>query len=244
MSHWNWKALIFCHMIIGILLTSFFWQETKIYWDMIDLSVFRFINNSLEGNQPWQIFWALANHKKADLFEDLCIFLFFFTWIRSSPPYAQVKHTAQFLFCILYVAFTILLVNHLIFRVCVEVFHASPTLALEHTIRLSKEIPWLSIKDSSPKSFPADHGTTALLFAWCYAFFSTRKRALIGILYASFLCMPRLITGAHWLSDVIVGSGSIAILFLSWAFYSPLHIYCTNYLEKLIYLYKKTKAIT
>jgi membrane-associated phospholipid phosphatase len=34
--------------------------------------------------------------------------------------------------------------------------------------------------------------------------------------------MPRLITGAHWLSDVLVGSGGIVLFFLSIAFCTPL----------------------
>ncbi len=240
---WNWKGLLICHLLIAFLLTTFFIPFTRAYWEAIDLSFFRLINETLRDNRPMQVFWALANHKKADWIEDICIFLFFFSWIRTFPLEERSKKSAQFLFCVLYAAFTILIVNHLVFRNFIEVLRASPTIALENTVRLSKKIPWLSIKDSSPKCFPADHGTTAVLFAACYAYYARGKRAFYGILYSVFLCMPRLITGAHWLSDVIVGSGSIALLFLSWAFCTPLHRYWTERLQKVLYFFRKKQTV-
>jgi membrane-associated phospholipid phosphatase len=54
--------------------------------------------------------------------------------------------------------------------------------------------------------------------------------------------MPRLITGAHWLSDVIVGSGTITIVFLSWAFCTPLFSRFTSACERLfLFTFKNLK---
>jgi len=240
---WNWKKLIICHILIAFLLITFFWPSTRTYWESLDIAFFRLINETLRDSTFLQNFWALANHKKADWLEDICIFAFFYSWIRSRPKSERPLRAAEFIFCILYSAMVILLVNHLVFRQLVEVFRASPSIALEDTIRLSKKLRWLSIKDSSPKCFPADHGTTAILFAALHGFFTNRKRAVLGWLYAAFLCMPRMITGAHWLSDIIVGSGSIVLFFLSWGLFTPIRYYAVNGLQKILFSFRKKQPV-
>jgi len=53
-----------------------------------------------------------------------------------------------------------------------------------------------------------------------------------------------LITGAHWLSDVLVGSGTITIVTLSWAFCTPLFTRfvdsCERFFTRLRQPLKKT----
>jgi membrane-associated phospholipid phosphatase len=109
----------------------------------------------------------------------------------------------------------------------------SPTMVIDDSIRLSKEIPWMKIKDGSSKSFPGDHGTTALLFAASFSYLAGWRLGILASFYAAFLCMPRLITGAHWLSDVLVGSGTITMIFLSWAFCTPLFSRFTDGCQRL-----------
>jgi Kdo2-lipid A phosphotransferase len=101
----------------------------------------------------------------------------------------------------------------------------------------------MSTKDDSSKSFPGDHGTTALLFAASFSYLAGWRLGLLASLYAAFLCMPRLITGAHWLSDVIVGSGTITILFLSWAFCTPLFVKFTDMCERFFIWIGKQKNL-
>ncbi len=35
--------------------------------------------------------------------------------------------------------------------------------------------------------------------------------------------MPRLIAGAHWFSDVVIGSGCIVLFFAGWGLFTPFH---------------------
>jgi membrane-associated phospholipid phosphatase len=90
----------------------------------------------------------------------------------------------------------------------------------------------MSIKDGSSKSFPGDHGTTALLFAASFTYLAGWRLGLLACFYAAFLCLPRLITGAHWLSDIVVGSGSITLFFMAWAIYTPLFKRVTELFSK------------
>lgn len=231
-NNWKIKQLIFFQILLACMIFSFFWPATRSFWQAIDIWFFKTLNGSLEGRPLWQVFWALANHRMADWVEDVCILGFFIAYVRSAGKVLRTRKVSQLAFCILYIAAILYFFNRVLLRHTVNIPRESPTLVLESSIRLSQEVPWLHIKVDSSKSFPGDHGTTALLFAASYFYFAGWRLGIFAALYAAFLCIPRLITGAHWLSDVIVGSGSIAIFFLSWAFCTPLHSWVTDQFEK------------
>jgi membrane-associated phospholipid phosphatase len=230
-SRWKWKTLLFCNALVAILLTTLFLPSTKGFWEVIDIAFFKWVNGSLEGRPRWQVFWALANHKLADWVEDLFVLIFFILYVKEGVKALRGRRVAELLFCVLYIAAIIYFVNRLLFRENLSIPRLSPTLVVDSSIRLSEHIPWLHIKDDSSKSFPGDHGTTALLFAASFSYLAGWRLGILASLYAAFLCMPRLITGAHWFSDVIVGSGSITLLFLSWAFCTPFFSRCVDKLN-------------
>lgn len=231
-SDWKLKTLLLSHVLGGILLCSLFWQPTYAFWHAIDVWFFQLINSSLQDRPLWQLFWAAANHKLADWVEDLAFLIFFFFHVKSFPRMLRSRKIGELIFCLLYSAAIIYFVNRLLLREHCNIPRLSPTLSLDNVVHLSDQIPWLSIKDSSSKSFPGDHGTTALLFAAILSLLSNRRIAIVATLYASFLCLPRLITGAHWLSDILVGSGCIVLICLSWAFCTPLFSSFCNFWEK------------
>jgi membrane-associated phospholipid phosphatase len=235
-THGTWKTrqLIFFNVLVLILLWSLFTPATKVFWETIDVAFFKTINSTLRGNPNWQLFWALANHKIADLVEDLCVLCFFFAYVTQARKGLRLRRVAELLFCVLYIGLIIYFVNKTLFREYLEIPRLSPTLSVGDSVHLSQEIPWLSIKDDSTKSFPGDHGTTALLFAASFSYFAGRRLGLFAFLYAAFLCLPRLITGAHWLSDVLVGSGCITIFFLGWSFCTPMGEWCIANLERFL----------
>ncbi len=227
----NWKALLYCHLAAALLLASFFWPPTFSYWSALDVAFFKFLNSSLIDNPKWQLFWACLNHKTADWIED-GIFLFFciFAVIKTSPE-LRFKRSAQFIFCILLAIPVIYLANRIICRELIDVFRMSPSLIVTPCVRLSQEIPWMKIKDSTHSCFPGGHAVTLLFFTTFYVFFAGRKLGYYAIGYALFRCLPRMIVGAHWLSDVLVGSTSVVLLSLSWALCTPFHVWATYYIE-------------
>ncbi len=230
---WRLKTLLLWHVIGALLIGSLFWPLTKVYWEKIDIAFFKMINSTLRDRPNWQLFWALANHKLADWVEDLCVLCFFFIYVRRAQKGFGLKRVTNLLFCIVYIGAVIYFVNRLLFREHLHFPRLSPTLVVEDSVRLSQEIPWMKIKDDSSKSFPGDHGTTALLFAASFSYLAGWRLGILASFYAVFLCMPRLITGAHWLSDVVVGSGTITVVFLSWAFCSPLFYQFTHRCQQL-----------
>lgn len=229
---WKFKILLLCHVIAALLFASLFWPITKELWEVIDVAFFKMINSTLRDRPSWQLFWALANHKLADWVEDFCVLLFFVTYVRQVHRSLRTRRISELLFCVIYIGAIIYFINRILFRENLSIPRLSPTLVVDDSVRLSQEIPWMSIKDDSSKSFPGDHGTTALLFAASFSYLAGWRLGILASLYAAFLCMPRLITGAHWLSDVLVGSGTITIVFLSWAFCTPLFTRFTQSCER------------
>jgi membrane-associated phospholipid phosphatase len=216
------------------LLLLFFVPYTSWLLTAVDHAFFHFLNGSLKGHPHWQLFWALANHKLADWLHDIVFLILMVGAVLSIPKNERLKKIAQFLFCILYIALIIFFINRLAFRKNLDIVRLSPTLEFPESLRLSKIFTEIGIKDSSKQSFPGDHATTALLLASSYCYYANRKLAILGWAYGIFMCLPRLIAGAHWLSDVAIGSGCIALLFLGWAFYSPLGERASSLIEQAL----------
>ena len=235
---WKLKTLLLLHILAALLISTLFWPVTKGFWQAIDLFFFQTLNGSLEGRKYWQLFWACANHRNADWVEDVCILLFFILHIRNTEKSLRPRKTAELIFLILYAAWIIFFMNRVIFKQVVSIPRESPTLLVDGSISLAKEIPWMKLKVDSSKSFPGDHGTTALLFAAGFSYFSTKKFRIAACLYGVFLCPPRMIVGAHWFTDVLIGSGSIAMVWLGWAFCSPFARLCIDKIESLLLLVK------
>lgn len=235
------KPLIFCHLVLALLLGSFFFPYTRPIWDALDIVSFKLLNGTLKNHQNWQLFWALANHKLADWVEDIVFIGFFILAIRAAPKNFRLQKAAQFVFLVLLAAGILFFVNRVLFRQNLDIPRPSPSLVVSPCVRLSHEIPWIHIKDSASSSFPGDHATTLLLFAAGYTFYAGRKLGTYAWAYAIFRAMPRLIAGAHWFTDIAVGSGAIALLFLSWAFYTPFADFVVNYIETFFRLFQQKK---
>lgn len=218
----QWRLLALWNALALLLLLSLFSPLTRPMWSAIDLHCFRLLNGSLKGRPFLQQFWAMANHSWADWFEDICILGFYVAAVLKAAPEKRKERIFQLLFCLLLTAVTILVINRFLCRDLLKLRRKSPTKLLPDVINLAELVPWISFKVNTSKSFPGDHATSALMFAFSYAYFIRGKLAIGAIAYGIFLCLPRLVVGAHWLSDAIVGSGAIVILSLSWALCSPL----------------------
>jgi len=235
---WRLQLLMLWNILGIILFVSLF--STPV-WNHIDPSFFHFLNQPLKSSHTLRAFWAMANHSFADWLEDLCIVGFYIAAVYKAGSGNRTKRSAQLIFCILFIAFTILLINRVVCRDLLKLRRSSPTLVLHDSVYLSDFLSWIRVKVDSTKSFPGDHGTTALMFACSYAYFVRGKLGILALLYGAFLCLPRLIVGAHWPSDLIVGSGCIVIFSLSWAFCTPLAAKCTSAIEKTLLKLKRNR---
>jgi Kdo2-lipid A phosphotransferase len=218
----KWKSLLLCHLLIAFLLFSFFFPPLHALWQAVDTAVFKSLNSMMDNSRAWQLFWGLLNHKRADIVEDAIFLMFFIVAVYQAPPGEKGRRTVQFLFCIAISASIIYFVNEQLIRKHLLIPRASPSLVISPCTRLSVTMPWLLSKDATLGSFPGDHATTLLLFASFYTLYAGKKAGLYAFGYAILRILPRLVVGAHWLSDIVVGTISLVLFFQSWLFFTPL----------------------
>ncbi|MBE8190479.1 MAG: phosphatase PAP2 family protein [Candidatus Thioglobus sp.] len=77
------------------------------------------------------------------------------------------------------------------------------------------------MKDSSSESFPGDHATVLLTWLGYCLFFRRNRWSWAAAFLVIFFSLPRLIAGAHWLSDVLVGGLAIALVALAFGLFTP-----------------------
>ena len=232
---WKIKMLLTLHILVGLTILSLFLEPVNSLWVPIDQGFFQLANSWIKESFFWQNFWAIANHRLADfLLEDLG-FLFLFFWIIYATPAAlRQRKTAECLFILIYGAFIILIANEFLFRNLLHIERKSPTLVMDTFTNLSDTVTWLKIKTKSYKSFPGDHATTAILSIVGFFFLAREQRTvrIITLFFGLFLALPRLIVGAHWLTDVLIGSGSIIAICFGWAFCTPLASSCIHIVDR------------
>lgn len=234
MKYFKFKILLIPPLIMSLIFFSWLFPPTRFLWDVLDKKIFDLLNLCIQKKVFWQNFWAFSGHRSMDWIHDGIMALFFLINIRKAPKVLKKRKIAELIFSAFLIAFSISLINGFIFPEYLHISRQSPTMVDKEAFRLSSVVDWIKIKDHSGKSFPGDHATTAALFT-CLIFYTMGwKKGLIAFAYAIFFCLPRLIAGAHWLTDVIIGSVSIAILMSSLAFGLPIGSFIIRLIERAL----------
>lgn len=229
-QHWQWKPLLILHLIAALLLLSFILPQGFALWRDLDSRLFFSLNGSLSEGGHWAWFWAWANTRYKDLLLAvvMLVFLVFpgFGFRREQLQQALVGFLALMVFLLplryFFYEFSKLL----------ELSGESPSLLLSPAYRLTELFPHIPAKDGSGRSFPGDHATVLLIWA---GYLLLNRRCLgsyLATALALLMILPRLIGGAHWLSDVVVGGLVITLPILAWAFCTPVLLRLTQWLER------------
>ena len=232
----QWRPFLLINLFVMLLFGSWFFPLSQALWHSLDAWFFQWANESLRGNILTQIFWALANIKITDLFGAVFIITFSLLYIFNAGKEEVKVRIAQFLYYLIWFEIGILFLKEAFFSILVAInfLRESPSLVFENPILLSKVCPWLKIKDSSRWCFPGDHAFIVLewaTFMWVYA---GRRIGILAFVSSTLFIVPRLIAGAHWLSDILLGSFPIALLFASWALFTPLYPFAMGKFKKLL----------
>ena len=217
----SYKKFFIPPAIVFFMYLSWISPLTSPYWNGFDRQVFTYLNSWVRSSSFWQNFWAFAGHQIMDWIHDLCMALFFFFNIKWAPNHLKKQKVAELIFSALFIGGVITIVNGIVFPEWIHIERSSPTMIDANAFRLSSVIDWIHVKDHSTKSFPGDHATTAILFTFLIFNLMGKKMGLLASLYAVFFSLPRLVAGAHWLTDILIGSGLIATVAISLAFGTP-----------------------
>lgn len=229
---WQWRKLVAVHLVVlvGAFLLWLGWPHS-----FLDEQAFLFCNKVLCKYYPLRVIWACLNHFVTDWIGDGVMFILFVCYIVQLGK-KRLKGVAEMVLTALCLVVLVALVNTYLFRHPFKIERKSPSLVFEQVQRVSKEVVWLKVKDASNNSFPGDHATTAITFALFFAYLAPAPLRRWGITYGVIMAMPRMVLGAHWFSDVAIGSFSIALITFSWVFFTPFHERFVNYMTSRLTL--------
>ena len=218
---WRPKALVLSHVVALLLIATWLTPATRQLWDRFDLALFRLLNDSLALGHAWQMFWAVANYRAVDLLPAVLVLGLFIVSIWGRPRDVQNQRWA-----VLAVLGGVLVIVPPLMGLAVQhglqYMRHSPTLVLDDVLRLSQLVPSIDTKDTSPRCFPGDHAFVLLAVMSFFWYVGRRRDALIASLLTALFVLPRLVGGAHWATDTLIGGGSASLLVGSWTFATPL----------------------
>ncbi len=233
------KKFLWVNAIALSLVVSWFIPLTAALWADLDLWAFHALNDSLKNSPLTAIFWALANVKLSDLFGAVFIVSFSLIYVFSDGKEVAKFRLAQFFYYLIWFELGILSLKQVIFPIflSLDFLRDSPTLLFEGTFRLSEVAPWLKIKDSSRWCYPSDHAFIVLEWVGFITVYAGMRLGLLAFVTSLLFILPRLVAGAHWLSDILVGSVPIALVFLSVACFTPIYpFFMRNILRQKVYI--------
>lgn len=235
-ARWRWRGLIVCHVLTLLVLALWWWPPSRQWLDMLDMRVFHSLNAPLATQPLAAKFWAIASMRLADALAAVLMLacLVKSGWIFSA---AQVRRA---LFAFLAALALLLLIRVGPFAALVRLLHwqhSGPSLVVPGAVMLGDLFPawdtaW-GIKDSSVRSFPGDHASVLLL--WAFFLWSSARwgqRLLIAVLCLAFM-LPRLVAGAHWAADVLIGGTAVSLLAYGWGCCTPFAAKAADLLERL-----------
>ena len=218
MTHIQNKKYIIRFIIFTFLslLLLFLWifPLTGVYFDRLDSIVYYFLNGTLENSKNWQLFWAVTNVRIFDIAGGVLILVFLlFHMYTGENAKNNVMPQEKFIAFIIFITLSII-VNKIIFSLSLDYLNyhrKSPSLVLEGGIRLSEIITSFEFKDTSKDCFPGDHATVLLCSTVYFFIYGNKKLGLIASIVLLPFILPRIVVGAHWFTDCLVGSTFILI---------------------------------
>ena len=179
----------------------------------VDEGLFFLLNGTLEWHPAWMSVWAFANHRIFDVVMGMTYLGFTLFYCFSASRNVAVHRVAELVILGLVLLGSRFVIGQILDLV--NYHRVSPSRALEPAIMLNEAFPAYKIKDGSNSSFPGDHALVSIFLLLYFVARAPRAYALGALMLAIIACVPRLVGGAHWLTDIVVGSFFFAVL--AWA---------------------------
>ena len=219
MSAKKFLSIIGLNILGAALFLSWYLPADHGFWFAIDKSVFYFFNNLVAESRPFLYLVAFTNFRAFDAVAFLIMAVLFFLYFRKKDARGKRWMFAMGIAMLLSIILVKLVDNRLgIDRPSASAYFDS---LHEHVNFVSKMTGW-HVKDRSATSFPGDHGMCLLIFTSFLGLYLGKKSCWSGIVVFLVLSLPRIMSGAHWFTDVAVGSISIVLVVLSWVLLTPL----------------------
>ncbi|MFJ5507181.1 phosphatase PAP2 family protein [Pectobacterium jejuense] len=201
--------------VLGIgLFLSWYLPENHGFWLTLDSHIFFYFNRLLVDSPTFLHLVAITNNRAFDGFALVAMGLLYLSFYLKATS-TERRRLLVLGFIMLLTAVVLNQAGHLL-----PVQHASPTLYFSDVNRVS-DLTGIPTKDASSDSFPGDHGMMLMIFAAFMLRYFTRTAFAIGLAIMVIFSLPRIMIGAHWFTDIAVGSLSVVLVGLSWWLLTP-----------------------
>jgi len=257
-SLWKPVWLIAGQMIAITLLFSWLLPSSHNYWQNIDTWIFWQLHGTLFDSPNWQLFMAIANYRLTDLVPAILVLVIYLHFCFKGTTNTEIDQrltyglTIFILLLLSLIVFKLGTIDYILkgFELSQYLPRKSATHIFENVILLDELYPVMEPKVRSRFSFPGDHASVLFFFAVFISFYAGRLYGGLIFFVAILFAMPRLIGGAHWFSDVIVGAGYFVLISTSLCLATPIHkitsdklhrpvVFITNWMRKNFYFIDK-----
>ncbi|MCC8194611.1 MAG: phosphatase PAP2 family protein [Deltaproteobacteria bacterium] len=207
------------------ILASYFLANNA--WKELDAAIFYFFNAKLVPGSRFGLLVAYTNVRAFDAISFIAMGLLYYYYFRRADNAGR-----RLMICL----GVCMLLTGVLIKQCsglIPIKHPSPTYFFDGANRVGDLVDF-PVKSGDRNSFPGDHGMMLMVFAAFMARYFGRRTFGLAALLAVIFAMPRIMAGAHWFSDVYMGSLSIACMVVSWILLTPASDRVAALLERLM----------
>ncbi|QTO55274.1 phosphatase PAP2 family protein [Duffyella gerundensis] len=208
-----------------VLFLSWYLPPDHGFWFALDKTIFFGFNDQMVDHPAFALLVAITNFRGFDAVSLLAMGALYYSFWRGEKPVGR----RRLLLIGISMLLTAVLLNQLGHLLPVK--HSSPTLYFENVHRVS-ELTGIPAKDASKDSFPGDHGMMLIIFACFMWRYFTPRAFVLALSIVIVFSLPRVMAGAHWFTDIMVGSMSVVLVGLSWWLLTPANDKLISWLDR------------
>lgn len=227
MTRRNLPFIIFFNLLGVALFLSWFLPANHGGWFTLDSAIFFFFNRHLATDPAFLHLVAITNNRAFDAISLLAMGLLYLYFYLKQDAAGRRRLVITGVVMLL-TAVVLNQLGHLL-----PVKHPSPTLTFDNINRVS-ELTGIPTKDASGDSFPGDHGMMLIIFSCFMLRYFGRGAFAIALLITLVFSLPRVMIGAHWFTDIAVGSLSVVLVGASWVLMTPCSDWIVDRLNRLL----------
>ena len=215
MTRRNLPLIILFNLLGVALFLSWFLPANHGGWFTLDSAIFFFFNRHLATDPAFLHLVAITNNRAFDVISLLAMGLLYLYFYLKQDAAGRRRLVITGVVMLL-TAVVLNQLGHLL-----PVKHPSPTLTFDNIYRVS-ELTGIPTKDASSDSFPGDHGMMLIIFSCFMLRYFGRRAFAVALLITLLFSLPRVMIGAHWFTDIAVGSLTAVLIGAPWVLMTPL----------------------
>ncbi|MEB6335348.1 phosphatase PAP2 family protein [Serratia rhizosphaerae] len=214
MTRRNLPRILLLNILGIVLFLSWYLPANHGLWFNLDSAIFFFFNQHLASDPTFLHLVAITNNRAFDGISLIAMGLLYLHFYLKQDASGRRRLLVTGVVMLL-TAVVLNQLGHLL-----PVKHPSPTLTFDNINRVS-ELTGIPTKDASSDSFPGDHGMMLIIFACFMLRYFSAWAFMVALAIAVVFSLPRVMIGAHWFTDIAVGSLSVVLVGASWWLMTP-----------------------